>query len=65
MRRATHIGSMVTPSVQRTPASRSAVVPHGPLHVVSEVATMAAAALFHGSVAVTARVARLFGVKIP
>lgn len=56
---------MVAPTAQPTPASRSAVVPHGPLYVVSEIATMAAAAALHGTVLVTARVVRLFGIKIP
>jgi hypothetical protein len=41
------------------------VVTHGPLYVVSEIATMATAALLHGSVLATARVVRLLGIKIP
>lgn len=56
---------MVAVSAHPTPASRSAKVPHGPVHVMGELATMAAAAALHGTVLATARIVRLFGIKIP
>ncbi|MCA9242298.1 MAG: hypothetical protein KDA37_18935 [Planctomycetales bacterium] len=56
---------MVAATAVRTDISQSAPVPHGPVHVAGEIATLAVASLFHGTVLVTSKLARAVGLRLP